>query len=479
MSLLICGFHAEWHGKIINGIVKELGEPKTVIISSYCHELLSEHKVTRYDFQDFAYCEYHSIDFQSLLPIDITLIEALSRCQNNYLQMLERLQIKRGHKIGYQDRIRYFYNDLRIMNDILEKHNIDVCVIDWIPHLGFDYVLYELCKYKKIKVVMQFVATAIPYKTVSRYFLNDIFDPIPKLADICWDNPVSEIQLSERMQSYLDYYSGNKEKIKAVFTINEFKKKEPKVIKYLKSTIRMLGERNRKLLPAIKLRTEEFFRLKRIKKFINTHYKKGDSGEKYFYFPLHYQPECTTMPMASYYVDQKLVIDMVTALLPDDVKLYIKPHPNPSVLADVKFYKQLAENKKVCILPSEISSYDLIDNAEGIVTLTGTVAWESLVRKKPVMMFGYYYYQYAPGVFHVKATSDCKEAIQSILNKEYSIDEVQLKRFLQEFERYLVDGYMDDEYETIYKMDREINIQNAVKGYINYIRDDANWTDNV
>lgn len=473
MSLLICGFGWEWHEEILKGLVTELDFPETILISPILHSSVEGKEYIRYDFQDFAYCRYESVDVDSMPPIDEDILEKMGKCENLYLSMQDRLEIKIGRKIDYNSRKIHYYNDLRIMNGILETHKVDICIIDYIPHLGFDYVLYELCRVKGIKVVTQCYGLSVPYITTSRYFLNNIFEPIPQLKGIDWRQEDCEI-LSDRMRAYIDYYIRDKKDITSFVTVKCFEEKSKfkKIVELVGKTIRY---EKKTVYRIAKLKLKLYREKRHISKFIKGVSYQINYDEKYFYFPLHYQPECTSLPMGGYYFDQTIIVDMIAALLPKGYRLYVKPHPNQSYLADVSFYKKIARHSNVTLVLENKNTYDLIDNSYAVVTITGTAGWEALVRGKPVMMFGYYFYRYAPGVFPVKTLNDCASAIEAICEKNFKTDVTDIKKFLNKLDSFLVEGYIDSEYEVVFDIDRSKNIRNTVRGYIEFIKNEDNW----
>jgi hypothetical protein len=278
------------------------------------------------------------------------------------------------------------------------------------------------------------------------------------------------------MQAWIDYYSKKNKNIKQVIPAgSSVGSKPPKAIKYLESTLRMLWLHDRRLIPAIKLRSSQIFQQREIRRYIKRVEQTPKLTEKYLYFPLHYQPECTSLPMAFRYSNQLIVIEMISALLPNDIFLYTKRHPTTSQLADKSFYKKINQYENVRLLPDATDSYEMIDGALAVVSLTGTTLWESIVRGTPALMFGYYIYQYAPGVFHIQSKDDLKKAILSLMeNGKPSISMDDLKLFLRTLDHFCYDGHMGG-LEDLYNISEQDNIDNTVKGYMDFIDDEDNW----
>ena len=148
----------------------------------------------------------------------------------------------------------------------------------------------------------------------------------------------------------------------------------------------------------------------------------------FFYFPLHYQPEATTLPLAGWYVDQLMIIDMVSKALPDGVFLYVKEHPSfwnviekyegVNEARDINYYKYISKLHNVKLIAHDYSSLELIDKSLCVITATGTAALEAAFKSKPVMVFSDFIYSLIPTVFRIYNYDDCKCAIDRIVNEK-------------------------------------------------------------
>jgi len=155
---------------------------------------------------------------------------------------------------------------------------------------------------------------------------------------------------------------------------------------------------------------------------------------------LHYQPECATAPLGTVFVDQILMIKILAAVIPDDWVVYVKEHPYQWLMQGINYtnsrypgyFEKIAKIKKVKLIPIEIETTELIKKSQVVATITGTVGWESVVRKKPVLMFGYPWYRDAPGIFKVNNVSSCQTALDKI-NSGLTIKEQDIINYLISF----------------------------------------------
>ena len=119
-----------------------------------------------------------------------------------------------------------------------------------------------------------------------------------------------------------------------------------------------------------------------------TYTKPVDFGKPYVYVPLNYQPECTTSPLGGIFVDQVLMIQMLSAALPVGWGLYVKEHPAqwPAHLGDFTpqrykgFYSDIAAVPHVRLVPVTVNTFELADHAQATATVSGTAGWESIAR---------------------------------------------------------------------------------------------------
>ncbi|HNN62160.1 MAG TPA: hypothetical protein PKH78_03925 [Candidatus Obscuribacter sp.] len=143
----------------------------------------------------------------------------------------------------------------------------------------------------------------------------------------------------------------------------------------------------------------------------------------YYVFFLHYQPEGTTLPYGLAFAQQWLAISRLRMALPEDVQLAVKDHPGmflrgmlrPSV-RDRYFYESIAGLPNTVLVDINQDSFDLIDHAEAVVTITGTAGFQALARGKPVIVFGTAPYRHFPSVRQVASVADLKSAVAEVAN---------------------------------------------------------------
>ena len=183
----------------------------------------------------------------------------------------------------------------------------------------------------------------------------------------------------------------------------------------------------------------------------------------FVYVPLHYQPEATTCPDGGVvFSDQREVIDVLSAALPEGWNLYVKEHVTQFVAGlqgdmsrDLSFYSDIDYHRNVRLVPVEYNSFRLIDASKAVATVTGTAGWEAMVRGTPALVFGYPWYRGCDGAFHVPSYELCKRALE-VIRDGYQVDHERVRLWLRAMDetcvkacispsRAAICGYSDDE----------------------------------
>ena len=188
-----------------------------------------------------------------------------------------------------------------------------------------------------------------------------------------------------------------------------------------------------------------------------------DYSQKYIYLPLHYQPECSTSPLGGVFADQILMVKILSYCLPKDWLVYVKEHPIQWATSSLAFfdfryqgyYQEIAKIKNVKLVPIETNSHKLIANSQAVCTVSGTAGMEALLRSRPVLLFGNISFHDCPGVFKIKNSAACKEAIEKIVSG-FKIDQQLIINYLASLD----------------KVSYHLNIDRGVQEYLKITEED-------
>ncbi len=129
----------------------------------------------------------------------------------------------------------------------------------------------------------------------------------------------------------------------------------------------------------------------------------------YVAFFLHYQPEETTIPRGGPFSQQLNAIVRLRALLPANVHIAVKENKAmfrlPFTLAmgvrSHEFYRNIATLPGTSLVPLEYDTFNLLDGALAVATITGSVGLEALCRSRRAIVFGRATYQHFSGATRI------------------------------------------------------------------------------
>lgn len=378
------------------------------------------------------------------------LINEMLECESLTLTMMTRLDF-RG-QVPFLKKKHLYYKYLQYWKGVIEKLNPEAIIFRSTPHGSYNFVLYCLAKRYGISTIM-FDSTVLKDKLLVLKDFRKLPREFVELFEKLGQEKHLITELPEDKQKYFNWLSNPK-----IDATPDYKKQiiaqinDPvKIIPPFKKIIKNI--RNGNFFPALRYHIKSalnltyrpiftidetdkadyrnIYQLKKIRKIMDKYKKEyeklqqeADFKKKYIYFPLHYQPECNTSPVGEHFADQILAVKILSSGLPQDWIIYVKENiaqwnyrnAQANSFRYAGYYRELAEIKNVCLLPPEISSYDLIAESQAVATISGTAGWESLARGKPVLFFGHPWYKRCSGAQRVGSVDDCRRAIEKVIN---------------------------------------------------------------
>lgn len=171
--------------------------------------------------------------------------------------------------------------------------------------------------------------------------------------------------------------------------------------------------------------------------FSKRYYHAAEYDRKFVYFPLHYQPEGTTLVCAQKYEKQLFFIDSLAKSLPADTVLYVKEHYSFLGNRVLSFYKALKQYPNVVLIHPLESSRRLIESATAVVTLAGTSGWEAMLLRRPVLVSGEVLFHDAPGVIKI---DDIYEEYLPAMEKWKQPTREEVIHYLAKYFHFLYEG---------------------------------------
>ena len=391
-----------------------------------------------------------------------------------------------AYSFNYSERLELYYDFLSYWINVIKILEVDYVVFSESPHAIFQYILYAVCKENGVKV-LRFTPTHIEGLTFLSYDIKGSPDYLKKMiASNPKITPLAQAYLDKNRGKYsnaLPYYmkdinqksdfltilkkiGGKLQRFVSTQTVTAYKKSSDVALSDAKIT--------KYNLLLYKLKGISF--KKRLKKSYECLAVAADLTKPYIYVALHYQPEKTTSPEGDIFVEQWLMVQMLAHLTPNGWVVYVKEH-NSQFAERLygeqgrthNFYERLAKFKNVKLISSHTSSFDLIDSAKAVATVTGTVGLESVIRSVPVLSFGHAWYALCEGVFSIKNNEELIKTFKKIENG-YHIEPKKVDGFLYAIEKVSSPCYLNFGNKIGVSFGEKENLKNLVTCLMTYAK---------
>jgi len=229
-------------------------------------------------------------------------------------------------------------------------------------------------------------------------------------------------------EKYIKDFCGKPERpLDTVYWVNKIKREnsyrgflKTLVIEAAKMTAIELGLkgsrgiwRQRSGVDIFKFSLLKFWQLKRMKSRDFTDLDSIIKTNKYIYYPLHVDPEMTTMVMADKLTDQTSVIEHLSKQIPAGWKVVVKDHIPMIGKRSKAFYDRIRSMPDVCLVSPFEDNFKCMKHSETICTITGTAGWESMLLGKVPIVMGYpHYINLQEGFVHCTEPTKLSQAIK-------------------------------------------------------------------
>jgi hypothetical protein len=217
------------------------------------------------------------------------------------------------------------------------------------------------------------------------------------------------------------------------------------------------------------------FRYFILSRFQNSFFELPRDDDDFMLFPVHFQPEASTMVQSPFFENQVAVIENIARSLPHNVWLYVKDHYAVLGSKELRFYRRIKKLPNVKLINPYVDSHALIQRAKVVITITGTPGWEAILYQRPALVFGNVFYDTFPWVVKVTDFTKLPGVINELLNSNSGS--------YTESERNLyVASYLDSLYDGEFDVGRlpvtnhPENIKNLCEGLMDYIKNCSNYS---
>lgn len=144
-------------------------------------------------------------------------------------------------------------------------------------------------------------------------------------------------------------------------------------------------------------------------------------------YPLQVQPEENIDIMGRKRRDQLQVIKEISENLPTGCVLYVKPNPKPKYEVDKHMLDFVLNTSNIRVINHSVSMTDIFQKLDLIVTVTGTIAIESLLSDKPVISLIKTINNTVKNCVYVENLKLLPDIIKSVKNGEFPTASLQEK----------------------------------------------------
>jgi hypothetical protein len=325
--------------------------------------------------------------------------------------------------LRHVDRVILIKQSLLTIFSYLLRHRPRMVVFLNTPHLFGDFLTYEVANYLGIRT-MHFQPTPLCPAMLVRSRIGvaatpvsplggrpEVFAEVSRILEkrtqqlLDWKNPPyieGQMQGSRGAQSFGGRIRGWIQSARWLFT-PRFKDSPELVFEGSQPTIAVNPLR---LFLSVNLE-------KSLRRTIAGLDSSEPAQELFAIFALHYEPERTVTPEGLPYVHQEDAILRARTLLPDEVTLVVKEHYSQATSSlrgqlgrSPRFYQTIRSLPNTVVVGTYKLPKSVIQRAQAVFTMTGTVGIEAANLGVPVGFFGSPWWEGLPGTLRIGMSTE-------------------------------------------------------------------------
>jgi hypothetical protein len=369
-------------------------------------------------------------------------LEYLSSVEEKYKINFSKLTVNERHFYRFNDFYNFSSNEIllileqecKLFEKILDevKPNFFITQLTALHH---HHLFYEMCRARNVKVLMLYMSK-FGHRCVISQEVNKLDFP-EDLSKVPCNNRIFE-ELQNNFKSY-----------NIVKQIENYKKKVgSSKIKKIEAAKSFLFDTNyitnqthytyygRNKMRVLLHEINSFLKIKKRKSFIDKHLlRELNFDEKFVVYPLHIEQERNLLIAVPYMTNQIELIRTIVKSLPVGYKLYVKEHPAQATREwrSISEYNEIIKIPNVRLFHPSVSTEQILNNCDLVITIGGTTGLEAAFFKKPSIILSEMDYSILPSVEYVKDLTHLLHAIKSSLKKTVNPDD--LDRFTNLYEK--------------------------------------------
>lgn len=299
----------------------------------------------------------------------------------------------------HQKQRQYFAGLYSFLLNLYEEHKPSLSLVYAVAG-GLTYSIAAVSRHFDIPAV-QFQGARIDNYRILDTSIEGMLEPVQQMVRAAKDDPdllrpywadaeekLARLRASDAKPSIIKYVAQNRQK-------------STKLLPLLRATLGCLVRAGRNFVSGgeqdlrAKPEKQKFFYSvlcklphRRAKIYKYCHDFAPFDGQDFVFFPLHLDPEASTLVYSPYHTNQLAVIENIAKQLPLSSHLIVKEHPAMIGQRPVAFYQRIEAMPNVTMVYPEIAGDLLVQKASIVATITGTAGWEALLLGKPLVMMG-------------------------------------------------------------------------------------------
>ncbi|MEC4747767.1 hypothetical protein [Methylomicrobium sp. Wu6] len=247
-------------------------------------------------------------------------------------------------------------------------------------------------------------------------------------------------------------FSARLSRLKRYFTMENIDAKDPTLIvnRWLSFRLRAAEEINRELYHLVP----------------KASFDETLANRNFVFLGLHKQPEASIDVIGRYYENQFYNIVNIWRALPDGWLLLVKEHSNAVGDRSWGFYRKLRQLRNVVLVDEQADSHTIIRRSRAVVTVSGTMAYESALMGIPSLTFGDVFFNQLPGCRKIGLENLRAGGLHCLV---HTIDKEANAEFTQWLNEHSAEGCISDPVSNRACMNAE-NIKQVVDAFIAVIK---------
>ena len=285
----------------------------------------------------------------------------------------------------YQNRTKYKNSEIH-RNECAKKL---IFLYDALHKIDYDYVVYNLVSHffpRAVQLISKNVGKPVYGYTQSLVpgreyiWLDDELHSSSELkqmlkqtsnSNISKKIVMDEVVLRKKNKTYMAVFGRSLfEEIKSLYAVRS----RFKLSSFTRSRIMFFIEK---------------FLLRKIKSIFWKNYSVKKIPEyKFVFFPLHMPGEAQTLVRGYPFINDVEVLYQLSLIVPSNIKIVVKEHPGYEGWKSMQELNLIKIMPNVTLLESTISSHEIIEKSQFVITINSSVWFESLAFNKAVITMG-------------------------------------------------------------------------------------------